>query len=137
MPLLLSADFLQNSLFQKFFHEHYQSVKQFRSRPSRTFYGSLSVSKLLCKGYQQTLKVTAGKERVKCFQYFLILHVLFQTNTFGLSFIKFHSPGDPSEKESVSDLFFALYLLIISISAPSNNHKCNDIIYHCINDGNI
>ena len=36
MLLLWSADFFQNSLFQKSFHEHYRGVKRFASRSELT-----------------------------------------------------------------------------------------------------
>ena len=39
---LSSADIFQNKLFQKFLHEHYQSVKQFGSRSGSNCSQSLS-----------------------------------------------------------------------------------------------
>ena len=46
---LSSADCVQNYLFQKFFQEHYQSVKRFRFRSGPTFCRSWSGSKLFAK----------------------------------------------------------------------------------------
>ena len=55
MLLLSSADF-----FQKFFREHYQSVKQFghRSGPTECWVQTV------CKVNEQTTEVTTSKERV-------------------------------------------------------------------------
>ena len=45
----LSADFFQNQLFEKFFQEYNQSVKQFGSRSGWTFCWAKSGSKLFAK----------------------------------------------------------------------------------------
>ena len=44
-----SADFFQNSHFEKIFQEYHQSVKQFRSRSGPTFWRAWSGSKLFTK----------------------------------------------------------------------------------------
>ena len=60
MLMLSSADFFQNELIQKIFQEHYKRVKRLASRSGQTFSRSS-----VCKGYQQTAKVTVNKEKVK------------------------------------------------------------------------
>ena len=55
--------FSEINFFKKLFQEeHYQNVKQFGSRRNMSV---LIWVKTVCKGYQQTTKVSAGKERVK------------------------------------------------------------------------
>ena len=56
---LLAADFFKIYFFKKFFQELYQRVKQFGSRSGPNFW-----FQTVCKGYQQTTKVTPSKERV-------------------------------------------------------------------------
>ena len=51
--------FFKINFFKKLFQEHYQSIEQFGSRSGRTF------CQTVYKGYQQTTKVDASKERVK------------------------------------------------------------------------
>ena len=48
MLLLSSADFFQNLLFEKFFEEHYQSVKLFGYRSGQIVGPDLG---LICKGH--------------------------------------------------------------------------------------
>ena len=66
MFLLVSADFFQNYLFQKFF-QNTVSVSN-GLNPDQDQSDILSVLiwvQTVCKGYQQTIKVAASKERVK------------------------------------------------------------------------
>ena len=53
-----------NQLFKKIFSEYHQSVKQFECKSGPTFCWAWSGSKL-CKGYQQTTKVTTSGERLQ------------------------------------------------------------------------
>ena len=55
--------FFKINVFQKFFQEHYQSVKQFGSRSGPMFCWSLSGSKLFAKVISRQ-QVTTGKEEV-------------------------------------------------------------------------
>ena len=50
--------FAKFTFFKKFFQKNYQSVKLFGSRSGLTLRRSWSGSKLFCKGYQQTTKIT-------------------------------------------------------------------------------
>ena len=59
-PLLI---FFKFNFFKNFFHEHYQSVKQFGSDQDRHFPVLIWVQ-TVCKGSQRTTKVTTCKERV-------------------------------------------------------------------------
>ena len=51
--------FFKINFFKKLFQKHFQSVKQFRSRSGPTQCRSWSRVQTVCKGYQQTTKVTA------------------------------------------------------------------------------
>ena len=57
-----TAIFFQNQFFKKNFEEHYQSVKQFESRSGPTDLGPNGL-----KGYLQTKKLPASKERVNIY----------------------------------------------------------------------
>ena len=55
--LLSSADFFNINFFKKFFKEHKQSVKKLDH--------ILILVQTVCRGYQETTKVAASKEKVK------------------------------------------------------------------------
>ena len=57
MLFLLSADFLKK--IKKFFQDLYQNVKQLGPRSNLS---SLIWFQTVCKGYQQTTKVTAARQ---------------------------------------------------------------------------
>ena len=55
----------ENVKIKKFFHEHYQSVKQFGSRSGLTFCGSWSGSKLFEKVIRRRQKLTLARKELK------------------------------------------------------------------------
>ena len=71
-----------NLNFQKFFHKHYQSVKQFGSRSGRTFCQPWSGSKLFAKVISRRQKLQLAKKELRAVRtYFLTVLEIYPHTT--------------------------------------------------------